>query len=294
MTDANTVQDPRDQGPKGPFPEQDQPYPGSEAGMQPQPDFGLNSYKGCDKLKGKVALITGGDSGIGRAIALAFAREGADVAISYLDEHEDAQQTVRIVQAEDRRAMAYPGDIQDEEFCKGLIERTVADLGRIDILINNAAFQSTHERFTEITSELWHRAVRTNLDAMFFLSKYALKHLPEGGTIINTTSIQAFQSSPELTHYATTKGGIVSFTRALAKDAIKQGVRVNAVAPGPIWTPLIVSTMDPEKYTTFGKDTPMGRAGQPAELAPAYVFLASNDSSYITGEIIGVTGGNPL
>ncbi|HEV2073492.1 MAG TPA: SDR family oxidoreductase, partial [Thermomicrobiales bacterium] len=204
-------------------------------------------------------------------------------------------ETVRVVEASGRRAVAYPGDIQDEEFCKNLIERTVEDLGKIDILINNAAFQSTHERFTDITTELWQRAMRTNLDAMFYLSKYALKRMPpEGGAIINTTSIQAFQSSPELTHYATTKGGIVSFTRALAKDAIQQGVRVNAVAPGPIWTPLIVSTMDPEKYTTFGENTPMGRAGQPKELAPAYVFLASNDSSYITGEIIGVTGGNPL
>lgn len=294
MTDENTIQDPRERGPEGPFPEQDQPYPGLEAEMTPKPDYGEDSYRGCDKLKDRVALITGGDSGIGRAIALAFAREGADVAISYLDEHEDAHETVRVVEEAGRKAVAYPGDIQDEEFCKNLIERTVEDLGKIDILINNAAFQSTHERFTDITTELWQRAMRTNLDAMFYLSKYALKRMPEGGAIINTTSIQAFQSSPELTHYATTKGGIVSFTRALAKDAIQQGVRVNAVAPGPIWTPLIVSTMDPEKYTTFGENTPMGRAGQPKELAPAYVFLASNDSSYITGEIIGVTGGNPL
>jgi NAD(P)-dependent dehydrogenase (short-subunit alcohol dehydrogenase family) len=294
VTDENTIQDPRERGPEGPFPEQDQPYPGLEAEMTPKPNYGEDSYRGCDKLKDRVALITGGDSGIGRAVALAFAREGADVAISYLDEHEDAQETVRVVEASGRRAVAYPGDIQDEEFCKNLIERTVEDLGKINILINNAAFQSTHERFTDITTELWQRAMRTNLDAMFYLSKYALKRMPEGGAIINTTSIQAFQSSPELTHYATTKGGIVSFTRALAKDAIQQGVRVNAVAPGPIWTPLIVSTMDPEKYTTFGENTPMGRAGQPKELAPAYVFLASNDSSYITGEIIGVTGGNPL
>ena len=294
MTDPNTIQDPRQRGPEGPFPEQDQPYPGLESEMSPQPDYGETSYKGCDKLKDRVALITGGDSGIGRAVALAFAREGADVAISYLDEHEDANETVRVVEEAGRKAVAYPGDIQDEEFCKNLIERTVEDLGKIDILVNNAAFQTTHEHFTDITTELWHRALRTNLDAMFYLSKYALKRMPAGGAIINTTSIQAFQSSPELTHYATTKGGIVSFTRALAKDAIKQGVRVNAVAPGPVWTPLIVSTMDPEKYTTFGQNTPMGRPGQPAELAPSYVFLASNDSSYITGEIIGVTGGNPL
>jgi NAD(P)-dependent dehydrogenase (short-subunit alcohol dehydrogenase family) len=294
VTDQNAIQDPRGRGPQPPFPEQDQPYPGIEANMTPEPDFGEDSYRGSGKLEGRVALITGGDSGIGRAVALAYAREGADVAISYLDEHQDAKETVRVVEESGRQAMAYPGDIQDEEFCKNLVERTVEDLGRIDILVNNAAFQSTHERFTEITTELWHRTMRTNLDAMFFLSKYALKQMEPGGAIINTTSIQAFQGSPELTHYATTKGGIVSFTRALAKDAIKQGVRVNAVAPGPIWTPLIVSTMDPEKYTTFGQDTPMGRAGQPKELAPAYVFLASNDSSYITAEVIAVTGGNPI
>ena len=294
MTDQNGLQDPRERGPQPPFPEQDQPYPGIESRMSPEPDYGESSYRGSGKLEGRVALITGGDSGIGRAVALAFSREGADIAISYLDEHEDAKETVRVVEASGQKAVAYPGDIQDEETCKSLVERTVEDLGRIDVLINNAAFQSTHERFTDITQELWQRAMHTNLDAMFFLSKYALKHMQPGGAIVNTTSIQAFQGSGGMTHYATTKGGIVSFTRALAQDAIKQGVRVNAVAPGPVWTPLIVSTMDAEKYTTFGEDTPMGRPGQPAELAPAYVFLASNDSSYITAETIAVTGGNPI
>ncbi len=294
MTDPNTMQDPRERGPKPPFTAQDQPYPGSEAGMQPRPDYGEATYQGSGKLTGRVALITGGDSGIGRAVALAFAREGADVAISFLDESTDAQETVRVVEDAGRKAVAYPGDIRDEEFCKSLIERTVEDLGSIDILVNNAAFQSTHDRFTEISQELWDRTIDTNLSAMFHLSKYALMHMKPGGAIINTTSIQAFQGSGGMTHYATTKGGIVSFTRALAQDAIQQGVRVNAVAPGPIWTPLIVSTMDPEMYEQFGGDTPLGRPGQPAELAPAYVFLASNDSTYITGEVMAVTGGNPI
>jgi hypothetical protein len=289
-----TTQDPREQHPQPPFAPQDQPYPGIEAKMDPRPDYGEDSYKGSGKLEGRVALITGADSGIGRAVALAFAREGADVAISYLDEDVDAQETVRVVEAAGRKALALPGDIQDEDHCKTLVERTVSELGGLDILVNNAAFQSTHERFTEVTTELWQRTMRTNIDAMYYLTKYALQHMGEGGAIINTTSIQAYQGSGGMAHYAATKGAQVSFTKALANDAIKQGVRVNAVAPGPIWTPLIVSTMDPEKYTEFGKDTPMGRAGQPAELAPAYVFLASNDSSYITGEIIGVTGGNPL
>jgi len=294
MSDPNRLQDPRERGPKPPFARQDQPYPGSEARMQPEPDYGEDSYKGSGKLQGRVALITGADSGIGRAVALAFAREGANIAISYLEENADAEETIRVVEAAGRKAVAWPGDIQDEEICKSLVERTVEEFGQIDILVNNAAFQSTHERFTEITQELWDRTLRTNLDAMFYLSKYALKQMKPGGAIVNTTSIQAFQGSGGMTHYATTKGGIVSFTRALAQDAIKQGVRVNAVAPGPVWTPLIVSTMDAEAYMQFGADSPMGRPAQPAELAPAYVFLASNDASYISGEIIAVTGGTPI
>jgi NAD(P)-dependent dehydrogenase (short-subunit alcohol dehydrogenase family) len=262
--------------------------------MQPQPDFGESSYRGSGKLNGKVALITGGDSGIGRAVALAFAREGADVVISYLNEEDDAQETERVVVDAGRRCIAIPGDIQDEQHCRDLVERTVGELGRLDILVNNAAFQNVVDDFQDLTSEDWDRAFRTNIYAMFYLSKAALQHIPAGGAIINTTSIQAYQPSASLLHYATTKGAIVTFTKALSEAGLKQGVRVNAVAPGPVWTPLIVSTMPAEQHQEFGSDGPMGRPAQPAELAPAFVFLASSDSSFIAGEVIGVTGGKPL
>jgi NAD(P)-dependent dehydrogenase (short-subunit alcohol dehydrogenase family) len=294
MSEQNKPQDPRAEGAKPPFPEQEQQFPGSEAAMEPQPDFGETSYTGSGKLTGRVALITGADSGIGRAVALAFAREGADVVISYLNEHEDAKETERVVKDAGRKALVIPGDIGDEQHCEQLVERTVTELGGIDILVNNAAFQSTHQSIQEITTELWHRALRTNLDAMFYLSRAALRHLRAGGSIINTTSIQAYQPSASLLHYATTKGAIVTFTKALAEEAIKQGIRVNAVAPGPIWTPLITSTIPAEQHTKFGQDSPMQRPGQPAELAPSYVFLASQDASYISGQVIGVTGGSPL
>jgi NAD(P)-dependent dehydrogenase (short-subunit alcohol dehydrogenase family) len=294
MSDQNRPQDPRAEGAKPPFPEQEQQFPGSEAAMEPQPDFGEASYTGSGKLTGRVALITGADSGIGRAVALAFAREGADVVISYLNEHEDAKETQRVVEEAGRKALVIPGDIGEEQHCEQLVERTVTELGGIDILVNNAAFQSTHQSIQEITTELWHRALRTNLDAMFYLSRAALRHLRAGGSIINTTSIQAYQPSASLLHYATTKGAIVTFTKALAEEAIKQGIRVNAVAPGPIWTPLITSTIPAEQHTKFGQDSPMQRPGQPAELAPSYVFLASQDASYISGQVIGVTGGSPL
>jgi len=287
-------QDPREIGDKPPFPEQDQPIPGDESKMQPKPDFGADSYKGSGKLTGKVALITGGDSGIGRAVALAFAREGADVLISYLNEHDDAQETVRVVTGEGRKGVAVPGDIGDEQHCVSLVERAVSELGKLDILVNNAAFQTSVDEFQDLSSEDWDRAFKTNIYAMFYLSKAALRHLPEGGTIINTTSIQSYQPSGSLIHYATTKGAITTFTKALSEIGLKQGVRVNAVAPGPVWTPLITSTMPAEQHTEFGAQSPMGRPAQPAELAPAYVFLASQDSSFITGEIIGVTGGSPL
>jgi NAD(P)-dependent dehydrogenase (short-subunit alcohol dehydrogenase family) len=293
MTDAN-AQDPREMGLPLPYPEQDQPFPGSEARMTPQPDFGEDSYRGSGKLEGKVALITGADSGIGRAVALAFAREGADVLISYLDEHEDAQRTVDVVTAAGRRAVLAPGDIQDEAFCRSLVDRAVQELGRLDILVNNAAFQNVVDDIQELESADWDRALRTNVSAMFYLSKAALAVMAPGGAIVNTTSIQAFQPSGSLLHYATTKGAIVTFTKGLAETAIKRGVRVNAVAPGPVWTPLIVSTMPAEQYQEFGSDGLMGRPAQPAELAPSYVFLASKDSSYITGEVIGVTGGAPI
>lgn len=290
MTTANS--DPRTIEPQGPFPKQDQPYPGSEAEMKPLPDYGEESYKGSGKLDGKVALITGADSGIGKAVALAYAREGADVAISYLTEDVDAKETARVVEDAGKKALLLPGDIREKSHCESLVSRTVNELGGLDILVSNAAFQSTYERVAEIPDEEWHRAMETNLDAMFYLTKAATPHLPEGGAVIITTSIQAQQPSAPLLHYATTKGAQVTYTKALAQDLIKNGVRVNAVAPGPIWTPLIVSTMSSEMYQTFGKDTLLGRAGQPAELAPTYVFLASADSTYITGETIAVTGGN--
>jgi NAD(P)-dependent dehydrogenase (short-subunit alcohol dehydrogenase family) len=295
MTMRESQQDPKDKGPKPPYAEQKQAPPGLESEMNLRPDFGEDSYQGSNKLVGKAALITGGDSGIGRAVALAFAREGADVLISYLAEEEsDAQETCRFIEEAGRKAVAMPGDISEEAHCKALVERAVKEFGRLDILVNNAAFQMSHESIQEISAEEFDHTFRTNIYAMFYLCKAALPHMPEGGAIINTASIQAYQPSAQLLHYATTKGAIVTFTKALSEEAIKQGVRVNAVAPGPIWTPLIPSTMPAEKVKNFGKETPMQRAGQPAELAPAYVFLASKDSTYITGEVIGVTGGKPL
>lgn len=299
MTDPHAPKDPQQHAlgqpaPQPPFEAQDQPYPGIEAEMTPKPDFGESSYKGSGKLTDRVAIITGADSGIGRAIALAFAREGADVVISYLSEHEDARETVRVVEESGRKALAIDGDIRSRAQCQAIIDQTIEQFGKIDILVNNAAFQSTVNSFADLTDDEWQRALETNLDAMFYLSQGALKHMGKGGAIINTTSIQAANPSAQLIHYATTKGAIVTFTRALSQEVIEKGVRVNAVAPGPIWTPLIVSTIGADGYETFGKDTPLGRAGQPAELAPAYVFLASNDSSYITGEVIAVTGGTPF
>lgn len=290
----HSTPDPRHIGDQPPFPAQSQTYPGIESRMEPKPDFGEESYRGSGKLQDKVALITGGDSGIGRAVALAFAREGADVLISYLNEDEDAEETVRVVTESGRKAVSVAGDIQDESHCVSLVERTIEEFGHLDILVNNAAFQNTVESIQELTSDDWDRAFKTNIYATFYLSKAALKHLPEGGTIINTTSIQAYQPSAKLMHYAATKGAIVTFTKALSEAALEQGVRVNAVAPGPVWTPLITSTMPPEQHTEFGSQSPMGRPAQPVELAPSYVFLASQDSSFITGEIIGVTGGSPL
>jgi NAD(P)-dependent dehydrogenase (short-subunit alcohol dehydrogenase family) len=288
------AQDPRQIGAQPPFPEQDQEFPGSEAAMSPAPDFGEGSYRGSGKLEGKAALITGADSGIGRAVALAFAREGADVVISYLDEDADAAETARVVREAGRTAVVIAGDIQDEAHCQALVERTVAEFGKLDILVNNAAFQNVVESIQDLASADWERAFRTNISAMFFLSKAALAVMPAGGAIVNTTSIQAYQPSAKMLHYASTKGAIVTFTKALAEEGLKTGVRVNAVAPGPVWTPLITSTMPAEQYTSFGEGSPMGRPAQPAELAPAYVFLASQDSSFIAGEIIGVTGGSPL
>jgi NAD(P)-dependent dehydrogenase (short-subunit alcohol dehydrogenase family) len=289
-----TSVNPTEAGPKPPYPKQSQPYPGSEAQMQPRPDYGVESYKGNGRLTGKKALITGGDSGIGRAVALAFAREGADVLISYLNEEQDAQETATVVRESGRTCIAVPGDISQEKHCRDLVQRAVSEFGQLDVLVNNAAYQMTRDGIQAISSDEWDHTFKTNIYAMFWLSKAALPKMREGGAIINTTSIQSYQPSPTLLAYATTKGAITTFTKALSQESIKRGVRVNAVAPGPIWTPLIPSTMPAEQVEKFGESTPVGRAGQPAELAPIYVFLASSDSSYINGEVIGATGGKPL
>jgi NAD(P)-dependent dehydrogenase (short-subunit alcohol dehydrogenase family) len=298
MTTTQRPQDPQTQYPEPPFPKQQQEPPGTEAELRPRADHGEEAYRGSGRLTDRVALITGGDSGIGKAVAIAFAREGADVVISYLGgvEDEDAADTVRWVEEAGRRAIAIPGDIQDPEVCANLVERTVKELGSIDILVNNAAWQDCGDRIEEMTTEQWRRIFATNIEAMFHLSKAAIPRMREGGTIVNTASIQAYSPSPELLPYSATKGAIITFTKGLAQDpgVLERGLRVNAVAPGPIWTPLIPSTMPAEKAAKFGENTPLGRAGQPAELAPIYVFLASQESSYITGEVVGVTGGRPL
>jgi hypothetical protein len=298
MTTTQRPQDPQTQHPEPPFPKQQQEPPGTEAGLVPLADHGEETYRGAGRLTDRVALITGADSGIGKAVAIAFAREGADVAISYLGgvEEADAADTAAWVEKAGRRAISMPGDIQDEAFCRSLVERTADELGNLDILVNNAAWQDCGDRIEQMTTAEWRRIFATNIEAMFHLSKAAIPHMREGGTIINTASIQAYSPSPELLPYATTKGAIITFTKGLAQDpgVLERGLRVNAVAPGPIWTPLIPSTMPPEKAATFGENTPLGRAGQPAELAPIYVFLASQESSYITGEVVGVTGGRPL
>jgi NAD(P)-dependent dehydrogenase (short-subunit alcohol dehydrogenase family) len=292
------VADPKTAHPTPPFPKQQQEPPGTEAELRPRADHGEKSYRGSGRLTGKVALVTGGDSGIGRAVAIAFAREGADVAISYLGgvEEEDAEQTAELIDEAGRKSLRIPGDIQDPAFCATVIEQTHRDLKGLDILVNNAAWQDCGDSLADVTTEEWQRIFRTNIEAMFHLAKAAVPLMRTGGAIINTASIQAYTPSPELLPYATTKGAIVTFTKALAKDpgVLDAGLRVNAVAPGPVWTPLIPSTMPPEKASKFGADTPLGRAGQPAEVAPLFVFLASSESSYITGEVIGVTGGKPL
>ncbi|WP_432936279.1 SDR family oxidoreductase [Kribbella sp. CA-253562] len=296
MSDQHQPEDPTTQhpGPEAQGPEQLE-HPGRSGEMDQQPDHGEDSYRGTGKLTGKRAVITGGDSGIGRAVALAFAREGADVLISYLESEEpDAQETRKLIEAEGRKAVTVAGDIQEEAHCQEIIDRAVSELGGLDILVNNAAYQMSQEGIEQITTEQFDRVLKTNLYAMFWLCKAALPHLGPGSSIINTSSIQAYQPSPNLLDYATTKAGIVNFTKGLAQQLASKGIRVNTVAPGPIWTPLIPATMPPEKVDEFGAQTPLGRAGQPAELAPAYVFLASQESSYITGERIGVTGGQPL
>lgn len=280
--------------PQPPQPEQRQTPPGATPAMDPKPDHGENSYKGSGRLAGKAAIITGADSGIGRAVAIAFAREGADVLIGYLQEDRDAQETRQWVEQAGRRAVLMAGDVADEAHCQSLVDCAVKEFGKLDILVNNAAMQRTHNSIDEISSEEWDRTFRTNIYSVFYLSKAALRYMKPGAAIVNTASINSKSPSPNLLAYATTKGAIANFTAGLAQLVAKQGVRVNCVAPGPIWTPLIPSTMPPEHVKSFGKNTPLGRAGQPAELAPAYVLLASDEASYMTGALVPVTGGRPM
>lgn len=280
--------------PTPPYPEQQQSMPGTTEAMSPRPDHGEHSYVGHGRLTDKKAIVTGGDSGIGRAVALAFAREGADVLISYLNEDEDARETQRLVEEAGRTALLVPGDISDPAHARAVIERAVEAFGRVDVLVNNAAHQATFAALEDIPDEEWQLTFATNIHAMFYLSKAAVPHMREGSSIINTTSINADQPSEQLLAYATTKGAIHNFTAGLGQMLAERRIRVNAVAPGPVWTPLIPSTMPPEKVTSFGENTPVGRAAQPAELAPAYVFLASDEASYVLGATIAVTGGRPF
>ena len=274
--------------------EPQQEPPGTLAGMGRRPDHGENSYRGSGRLTGKATIITGGDSGIGRAAAIAFAREGADVLISYLDEHEDARDTAKLVEEAGRRAVLVSGDLADAAHCQAVVDQAVREFGHVDVLVNNAAYQMTHESVEEISDEEWQRTFDVNITAMFRLVQAALPHMGAGGSIINTTSINSDMPRPTLLPYATTKGAIANFTAGLAQLLGDRGIRVNSVAPGPIWTPLIPSTMPPEQVAEFGKNTPLGRPGQPAEVAPVYVLLASDEASYVSGSMIGVTGGKPI
>jgi len=288
-------QDPKDQGKKPPFPQNEQDHPGSDREMSPRPDYGEESYRGFGRLKDRVAVITGADSGIGRAVALAFAREGADVVISYLNEHQDAQETKRLVESAGRRAALVAGDLAEEPQCRRVIEEAVRAFGRIHLLVNNAAYQGKAvEKFEELDAARIDRTFRVNVEAMFHLVRYALPHFQKGGAIITSASIQAYHPNASILDYAATKGAIVTFTKGLAQELIGRGIRANCVAPGPVWTPLVAQSFDREKLKEFGKNYPMQRPAQPAELAPAYVFLASDESRYVNGEVLGVTGGKPL
>ncbi|MER6119390.1 glucose 1-dehydrogenase [Streptomyces sp. NPDC001743] len=294
MSASERPHDPTERYPQPDFPQQEQEHPGWTGPMDPPPDHGEDSYRGHALLTDRKAVVTGGDSGIGRAVALAFAREGADVLFTYLEpEKDEAQQTSELIEKAGRKAVAVACDIRDEKQCRALIGRAVNEFGRIDILVNNAAYQmSQPDGISAISTEQFDRVVHTNLYGMFWLCKMALPHIPPGGSIINTTSVQAYKPSPHLLDYAMTKGAIVTFTQSLAQMLAPEGVRVNAVAPGPVWTPLIPATMPDTKE--FGKQSPLGRPAQPAEMAPAYVFLASENAGYITGEILNATGGTPL
>jgi NAD(P)-dependent dehydrogenase (short-subunit alcohol dehydrogenase family) len=293
--DQTTQQDPKEQYPQPEFPEQEQEHPGLGSEMRPEPDYGYETYRGHGRLEGRAAIITGGDSGIGRAVALAFAREGADVLISYLEEEEsDTQETARVVEEAGKKAVRVPGDISEEDNCQRVVERAVEEFGKVDILVNNAAYQMTFDGITEIPSDLLLHTFKTNIIAMFWLCKAAIPHMREGGSIINVSSIQAYQPSPPLLPYSSTKGAIVTFTKGLAQEVIQKGIRVNSVAPGPVWTPILPASMSGKQVSQFGGTSPMGRPAQPAELAPAFVFLGSQESSFVNGEVLGVTGGQPL
>ncbi|WP_280457034.1 glucose 1-dehydrogenase [Nocardia carnea] len=276
------------------FPEQQQEVPGVQSRMTPVPDCGEQSYRGSGKLTGRTAVITGGDSGIGRAVAIAFAREGADILISYLDEHDDAADVGALIEEAGRRAVLVPGDLSDPAHCRAVIDRAVEAFGRIDVLVSNAAYQMTHNTLEEISDEEFDYTFKVNIQAYFHLVKAALPHMPAGGSIIGSSSVNSDTPSPTLAPYAATKAAIANFSASLAQLLGDKGIRVNSVAPGPIWTPLIPSTMPNEKVSAFGDDTPLGRAGQPAELAPAYVLLASDEGSYISGARVAVTGGRPI
>jgi NAD(P)-dependent dehydrogenase (short-subunit alcohol dehydrogenase family) len=275
-------------------PAQQQEAPGTEAAMDPAPDYGEASYRGSGRLTDKVAVITGADSGIGKAVALAFAREGADVVISYLNEHDDAERTRALVADAGRRALVLAGDLSNPAECRALIDATVEEFGRVDVLVHNAAFQRVHESLLEIPDEEWDHTLAVNLSAYFHLAKAAVPHMTAGASIIATSSVQADTPSPELMPYAATKAAIANMTGSLAQMLAEQGIRANTVAPGPIWTPLIPATMPEEKVESFGEQVPLARAGQPAELAPVYVMLASDEASYVSGAVIAVTGGKPM
>jgi NAD(P)-dependent dehydrogenase (short-subunit alcohol dehydrogenase family) len=275
-------------------PEQQQEVPGVLGKMEPKPDHGEESYRGSGRLTGKAAVITGGDSGIGRAVAIAFAREGADVLISYLNEHEDAKDTAKYVEQAGRKCVLVPGDLADRAHAKTIIPKAVEEFGKVDILVNNAAFQMSHDSLDEVSDDEWDYTLAVNLSAMFTLCKDAIPHMPPGASIINSSSVNSDNPSPNLAPYAMTKAGIANFSASLAQMLAEKGIRVNSVAPGPIWTPLIPATMPPEKVGSFGEQVPIGRAGQPAELAPVYVMLASDEASYVSGARVAVTGGKPI
>jgi NAD(P)-dependent dehydrogenase (short-subunit alcohol dehydrogenase family) len=295
--DRHTQQDPTQKYPQPEYPEQTQmdQHPGLEQDMAPEPDYGVETYRGSGRLEGKKTIITGGDSGIGRAVALAFAREGADVLISYLEgEEQDASETARVVEDAGKKCVRVPGDISEEAQCQALVQKAVDEFGRIDVLVNNAAHQRTVEGIADVSTELLDRTFKTNIYAMFWLVKAALPHMPEGGSIINVGSAQAYKPSPTLLPYSATKGAIVTFTEGLAQDVVQYGLRANVVAPGPVWTPIIPASMPGDTVSQFGQQSPMGRPGQPAELAPAFVFLASQEASFVNGAVIDITGGQPV